>query len=99
MADKEQKRPSGRRMMTEAETDPLTGLPNILYFREHADKLLHETSSDIPVTFLYLDIRNFKAYNEKYGFNSGDTLLKQFAERLDVHIDEVRISCVAQFLR
>ena len=35
------------------------------------------------MTFLYLDILNFKAYNEKYGFQSGDNLLKQFAERLD----------------
>ena len=81
--NREQSRPSGRRMLTEAETDPLTGLPNILYFREHADKLLNDLSADIPVTFLYMDIQNFKNYNEKYGFQGGDSLLRLFAEKLD----------------
>ncbi|MBQ3919601.1 MAG: GGDEF domain-containing protein, partial [Oscillospiraceae bacterium] len=73
----------GIRTMSVHETDPLTGLPNMIYFRRHAGQILRDAISagDQP-EFLYLDIVNFKEFNEAYGFINGDQLLKTLAERL-----------------
>ncbi len=61
--------------------DSLTGLAGLSLFRYRAVQLLSiDTESDYYV--LYFDIANFKSYNEKFGFQSGDRFLKQVAEIL-----------------
>lgn len=58
--------------------NPLSGLPgNILI--EH--KLKEYLSSPIASTVLYLDIDNFKVYNDVYGFENGDRVI-QFVARI-----------------
>ncbi len=59
-----------------AEHDELTGIHNMLYFRSEAEKLLH-TKKKSELTFLFLDIENFKSYNETYGFGQGNDLLRK----------------------
>lgn len=57
-------------------TDPITGSNNDLAFRIKAKKLL----SDNPLrkyAVVYLNIRNFKLFNERFGVKSGDDLLRQ----------------------
>lgn len=83
VAGQDKKRVSKKRLMTEREIDPMTGLPNMIYFREHADKLIQDQMESENMIFLYFDIENFKAYNERYSFQSGDMLLKNFAQKLD----------------
>ncbi|MCR4764247.1 MAG: bifunctional diguanylate cyclase/phosphodiesterase [Lachnospiraceae bacterium] len=74
----------GKRFLTNHETDPLTGLPNMLYFRSHAGKELARAAElGDPSEFLYFDIVNFKEFNETHGFQMGDQLLKTIAERLE----------------
>jgi len=52
--------------------NPLTGLPgNILIERQLEDSI----QSRMPFTVLYIDIDNFKAYNDAYGFELGDRVL------------------------
>jgi EAL domain-containing protein (putative c-di-GMP-specific phosphodiesterase class I)/GGDEF domain-containing protein len=52
--------------------NPLTGLPgNILIERQLEDAIRGKT----PFTILYIDIDNFKAYNDAYGFELGDKVL------------------------
>ncbi len=84
MQAKEREGKLGKRMLSAHETDPLTGLPNMHYFRSHADRSLADAlhAGDQP-EFLYFDINNFKEFNETYGFQSGDRLLRTMAEQLE----------------
>lgn len=64
--------------------DELTGIHNMVYFRTEAEKLLSYVTTDREnIIFLFLDIENFKSYNEKYGFHEGDALLIKFAHMID----------------
>ena len=60
--------------------DELTGIHNMFYFRTEAEKLLNYVTTDRDsVVYLFLDIENFRSYNEKYGFQEGSTLLTKIA--------------------
>lgn len=52
---------------------PLTGLPGNVQI--HAE-LKKRISSKQPFSVLYLDLDNFKAYNDVYGFLKGDEIIK-----------------------
>ncbi len=58
------------------ECDLLTGLYNMSYFYKEVQKLLYDRESRLRgMTFIHFDIKNFKVYNERYGFQKGDELL------------------------
>ncbi len=61
------------RMQEEAKgANPLTGLPgNILIEKEIEGRI----KSGKLFAVLYCDLDNFKAYNDKYGFNKGDEII------------------------
>lgn len=96
MRKKEEDGKLGKRMLSPHETDPLTGLTNMHYFRSHADKLLVASmlSGEIP-EFLYFDINNFKEFNETYGFQMGDRLLKCLAENMEELFDRSLVSRIS----
>lgn len=52
--------------------NPLTGLSGNLLIEERLKAIVHE---QLPVAVLYLDLDNFKAFNDKYGFEHGDKAL------------------------
>ncbi len=60
-------------------SNPLTGLPGNLVIEEHLRRLLLK---EAEFAVLYLDLNNFKAYNDKYGFERGDKVLLMTAEIL-----------------
>ena len=64
-------------------TDPLTGLPNINYFREFADERAHalRVSGKTPM-LLYSDVNSMRYYNNQYGFSQGDELLRLIVREL-----------------
>ncbi len=63
--------------------DLLTGLPNMQTFGIRASTLLDTMDRDKDtVVLIYLDIKNFKSYNEDYGFQAGDDLLRDVAKVL-----------------
>lgn len=63
--------------------DELTGIHNMFYFRTEAAKLLNYVTTDREnAVYLFLDLENFKSYNEKYGFHEGNALLCQVAEAI-----------------
>ncbi len=65
--------------------NPLTKLPgNIMIQKEVETRLL----KDIPFVLLYIDLANFKAYNDYYGFFKGDEVIKHTAEILVSVIDK-----------
>jgi diguanylate cyclase (GGDEF)-like protein len=60
-------------------SNPLTGLPGNLVIEEQLRRLL---AHDLKFAVLYIDLNNFKAYNDKYGFEKGDKVLLMTAEIL-----------------
>ncbi|UCF01917.1 MAG: diguanylate cyclase [Deltaproteobacteria bacterium] len=68
--------------------DGLTGLYNRRYFD---DNLIHEASrafrQNYGLYLLFIDLDGFKAYNDKYGHQQGDKLLRALAE---VILDNIR---------
>jgi len=58
-------------------TDALTGLPNRRYLEERlAEELNRSRRYDYSMSFLMIDIDDFKAYNDKNGHQAGDLALQ-----------------------
>ncbi|WP_214658693.1 GGDEF domain-containing protein [Candidatus Formimonas warabiya] len=49
--------------------NPLTGLPGNIKIQDQLTSLIYHHK---PFSVIYLDLDNFKAYNDKYGFERGD---------------------------
>ncbi len=59
--------------------NPLTGLPgNIAIEQEHC----RCAKNDKPFSIVFIDLDNFKSYNDKYGFEKGDEVLLYTANLL-----------------
>jgi diguanylate cyclase (GGDEF)-like protein len=64
-------------------TDPLTQLYNRLYMNEHLPKAIKRAVRyGHPLSIIMADIDHFKAVNDQYGHQIGDTVLKAFAEQI-----------------
>lgn len=60
-----------------ADTDGLTGVPNRRSFEITLDKELSRSArSGEPVTLLMVDVDHFKKFNDNYGHQAGDDVLK-----------------------
>lgn len=58
-------------------TDSLTALPNRRYLEERLmEELSRSKRHDYPMSFLMIDIDDFKAYNDKNGHQAGDLALQ-----------------------
>ena len=63
-----------------ANQDGLTGIPNRAYFDQCLDREWTEgRETGLPVSLLFVDIDNFKAYNDTHGHVAGDERLKAVA--------------------
>ncbi len=66
-------------------TDEVTGIANMQYFRSQALALMRNKEVDVSkLVFLFLDIENFKNFNEKYGFMRGNEFLRNFAQAIEI---------------
>jgi diguanylate cyclase (GGDEF)-like protein len=62
-----------------SERDALTGAYNRRHFMQIFDKAFSIAKRyKTKLSVLHIDIDNFKAINEKYGYDAGDAVLKQF---------------------
>ncbi|HEX4793570.1 MAG TPA: diguanylate cyclase [Humisphaera sp.] len=69
--------------------DPLTGVPNRIFFEDRLDILLAQARrTGKPLALLALDLDRFKRVNDTMGHQAGDSLLQQFAQRLRTRIRE-----------
>lgn len=60
--------------------NPLTGLPGNECIEEKINNLINEKNH---FSVIYLDLDNFKAYNDVYGFTNGDLMIKAVAECME----------------
>ncbi len=66
-----------RTILLAKDANPLTGFPgNKAIYREIERRL----SKGVPFDICYIDINNFKPYNDYYGFEKGDFVIKVLAE-------------------
>lgn len=79
--DKEKKEKS--RLISQAETDQLTGFLNKLSTSLKISEIL-KTNPDEPAAMLFVDIDNFKKLNDTYGHHEGDAFLRQFSGKLSI---------------
>lgn len=63
---------------------PLTGLPGNIQIQNEINKRL-ETGNTFAI--LYVDLDNFKAYNDVYGFSEGDEIIKFTAKSIEMGLD------------
>ncbi|MFN0117863.1 MAG: response regulator [Elusimicrobiota bacterium] len=72
-----------KRMLQRKKVDmghnPLTGLPGNLAIEDEARRRL---ASGNPMSFAYIDLDNFKAYNDVYGVKQGDKVIRLLADLL-----------------
>lgn len=88
--------------------DALTHLPNRSMLIDQLKKLLDDNQPfNSHSAFLLINLNNFKDFNDTYGYNAGDELLKQIAQRLSNFVsnndfiarlsaDEFAFLCTAQ---
>ena len=62
--------------------NPLTGLPGNESIQREITRRL---AAGLPFEIAYLDIDNFKPYNDYYGFERGDLVIQMVAEILRLH--------------
>jgi len=68
------------------EQNPLTGLPgNPIINRVLADIITYDSHSCV----LYIDINEFKIYNDVYGFEKGDIMIKALADMIKSEVSAV----------
>ena len=77
-----------------AVTDALTDMYNHRYFQEQM-KLNIDNSKryNTPFSLIMIDIDFFKKFNDKYGHQSGDAVLRQVAQTIKKNIRSTDIPC------
>jgi diguanylate cyclase (GGDEF)-like protein len=64
-------------------TDPLTGLLNRRYIEERlAEEINRSDRSGAPLSFMMIDVDEFKSYNDRYGHPAGDEALEMMGQIL-----------------
>ncbi|ARO29462.1 GGDEF/EAL domain-containing protein [Rhizobium sp. NXC14] len=81
-ADITEDRKAAQRITYLAHHDPLTGLPNRMYFREQVDATLAERKPHEQIALVHLNLDRFKSINNTIGVSVGDKILQQVAERI-----------------
>ncbi len=78
----------------QAVRDPLTGLPNRRLFDEMLPRELARClRSGQPVTIAMIDVDRFKHFNDTYGHDAGDRVLRRIAATLTRSIRSADVAC------
>ncbi|MFA5180248.1 MAG: diguanylate cyclase [Syntrophales bacterium] len=74
--------------------DPLTGLFNRRYMEESLEREIHRAvRKQSKLTIMMLDIDHFKTFNDTYGHETGDDLLREFGIMIRKHTRVSDIAC------
>jgi diguanylate cyclase (GGDEF)-like protein len=67
-------------LLQESQTDYLTGLGNRRWFFEEGACIVRNVGGSRHVSLLAIDLDHFKKINDRYGHETGDRVLKSFAD-------------------
>ena len=82
------------KLREEAIHDPLTGLFNRRYLEETLARELHRaTRGDSPLCVAMLDLDKFKPFNDTFGHDAGDALLRSIGPMLRQTLRKSDIAC------
>jgi diguanylate cyclase (GGDEF)-like protein len=74
--------------------DPLTGLFNRRFMQESLNReLLRSKRKKTPLTVVFLDLDHFKRFNDTFGHDAGDAVLRSVAEALRTHYRADDVVC------
>lgn len=74
--------------------DPLTELFNRRYLEETLTREIHRVKrKGAPLGVFMLDLDHFKRFNDTYGHEAGDNLLRSVGQFLQVHIRQEDVAC------
>ena len=77
-----------------ATTDGLTGLYNHRYFQEQMKMQVEQAKRyNSPFSLIIIDIDHFKRFNDTFGHQSGDAVLRQVAMTLKKNVRATDIVC------
>lgn len=71
--------------------DALTGLPNRFNFDQQLEKIISKGEQD-RCAILCLDLDRFKAVNDTYGHQAGDTVIKKVSDRIAAKVGNAGIA-------
>jgi diguanylate cyclase (GGDEF)-like protein len=74
-----------RRSERDLEANPLTRLPGNISI---VNELQIRVEKNLPIAVGYVDLDKFKSYNDKYGFEHGDEVIRETARILIMSINE-----------
>lgn len=78
----------------QANTDPLTLLPNRRFIDSHLGRdLAHRPEEFLPMGVVMCDIDHFKRLNDQFGHHTGDLVLKQVAAHFRAALRRQDIAC------
>ncbi|MFQ5509744.1 MAG: putative bifunctional diguanylate cyclase/phosphodiesterase [Leptospirillia bacterium] len=70
--------------------DPITGLPNRKRFKSHLTRLMRrKNTSNEKAAVLFVGLDRFKRINDTLGHDTGDTLLREAASRLQRQLSHI----------
>ncbi|WP_323889604.1 putative bifunctional diguanylate cyclase/phosphodiesterase [Aeromonas allosaccharophila] len=75
----------GRRHFRTARRDPLTGLSNRVALLERMELCANQ---ETPFGLVLVDVNDFRDINSKFGYDTGDYLLQEFAKRIRALCEE-----------
>jgi diguanylate cyclase (GGDEF)-like protein len=74
--------------------DAVTGLANRTLFVDRAERILALATRDrVPVSVLFIDLDNFKTFNDGMGHSAGDALLVAVAQRMSMSLRQDDLIC------
>jgi diguanylate cyclase (GGDEF)-like protein len=78
-----------RKFEYQAHHDKLTGLVNRKYFEESFNRLKNRADANGDcIGVVFIDIDKFKEINDRHGHDTGDTVLRSIASRMENHLKE-----------
>jgi diguanylate cyclase (GGDEF)-like protein/PAS domain S-box-containing protein len=78
----------------QATHDPLTGLCNRRFLEENLARELHRARrGNSPLCVVMLDLDNFKPFNDTFGHEAGDSMLRELGQMLREKLRKSDIAC------
>ena len=82
------------KLRSQALSDPLTGLFNRRFFEQKlTEHAMNSATSEQPLSLLMLDLDHIKRFNDNFGHDAGDFVLKEISALLKRSVGDDEIAC------